>query len=176
MARFALHSVKCFSPQAFYKCTDECIYEWYKPTLVFAVEGDKMSRRLQLVAGIPLSSSHPAGAGTVAVTGGRGLGTAESRGSCGISVSICCRAGGAAPLARSAGRADLARDARQYPLRADCAQAPFPPDAAPIRTEPGEDCLFLDVWAPAARPAAKAPVMVWIHGDGFVNGVSSPAF
>lgn len=27
-----------------------------------------------------------------------------------------------------------------------------------------EDCLYLDVWTPAFRPAAKLPVMVWIHG------------
>jgi para-nitrobenzyl esterase len=33
-----------------------------------------------------------------------------------------------------------------------------------------EDCLTLNVWAPAARGARAAPVMVWIHGGGYVNG------
>jgi para-nitrobenzyl esterase len=34
---------------------------------------------------------------------------------------------------------------------------------------PSEDCLTLNVWTPAAG-ADKRPVMVWIHGGGFVNG------
>jgi para-nitrobenzyl esterase len=34
-----------------------------------------------------------------------------------------------------------------------------------------EDCLFLNVWAPAN--AQKAPVMVWIHGGAFAGGSSS---
>ncbi|NBC34967.1 carboxylesterase family protein [Novosphingobium sp. FSY-8] len=66
------------------------------------------------------------------------------------------------------------RDATAYGN--DCAQAPFPPDAAPIQTSPREDCLYLNVWKPAtAKPGAKLPVVVWIHGGGFVNGGSSPA-
>jgi para-nitrobenzyl esterase len=32
-----------------------------------------------------------------------------------------------------------------------------------------EDCLTLNVWTPAAD-AARRPVMVWIHGGGFVTG------
>lgn len=37
---------------------------------------------------------------------------------------------------------------------------------------PSEDCLYLNVWAPA-RHAGKLPVIVWIYGGGYVNGGSS---
>ena len=33
-----------------------------------------------------------------------------------------------------------------------------------------EDCLTVNVWTPATRPAAAAPVMVWVHGGGFTLG------
>jgi para-nitrobenzyl esterase len=41
--------------------------------------------------------------------------------------------------------------------------------------DPGEseDCLTLNVWAPAAPPKGKLPVMVWIFGGGFNGGGTS---
>ena len=65
------------------------------------------------------------------------------------------------------------RQATQYGH--DCMQKPFPSDAAPLGTDPAEDCLVLNVWRPAGRTSGKLPVMVWIYGGGFVNGGSSPA-
>ena len=35
-----------------------------------------------------------------------------------------------------------------------------------------EDCLTLNVWTPAIE-GSRRPVMVWIHGGGFVNGSAS---
>jgi para-nitrobenzyl esterase len=39
-----------------------------------------------------------------------------------------------------------------------------------------EDCLFLNVWTPAAGSTKDAPVMVWIHGGGLNGGFSHRAF
>jgi para-nitrobenzyl esterase len=36
-----------------------------------------------------------------------------------------------------------------------------------------EDCLYINVWAPAHSQAAKLPVLYWIHGGGFVMGAGS---
>jgi para-nitrobenzyl esterase len=36
-----------------------------------------------------------------------------------------------------------------------------------------EDCLFLNVWTPGLRDGGKRPVMVWLHGGGFVTGSGS---
>jgi para-nitrobenzyl esterase len=56
----------------------------------------------------------------------------------------------------------------------DCAQLPDPSDAAPTGTTPSEDCLYLNVWRPVGNPE-NLPVLLWIHGGGYVNGGASPA-
>lgn len=44
-------------------------------------------------------------------------------------------------------------------------------EGAPMR----EDCLFLNVWAPAKPPKGGAPVMFWIHGGSFTAGSGAQA-
>lgn len=59
---------------------------------------------------------------------------------------------------------------------ANCMQGRFgppPPAGATAVPAPSEDCLYLNVWRPADQAARNLPVMVWIHGGGFVGGSGS---
>jgi para-nitrobenzyl esterase len=38
---------------------------------------------------------------------------------------------------------------------------------------PSEDCLTLNIWAPAKAAPGSLPVMVWIHGGGYTAGSAS---
>lgn len=52
----------------------------------------------------------------------------------------------------------------------DFPQAPNPWLRAAAQSE---DCLSLNVWAPAGAAPGSLPVMVWVHGGGFVGGSGS---
>lgn len=63
---------------------------------------------------------------------------------------------------------DTVRDAGKF--CADCVQRTFPNSG----TVTSEDCLFLNLWSPAGFSVkSKLPVMVWLHGGGFVGGSGS---
>ncbi len=40
----------------------------------------------------------------------------------------------------------------------------------------GEDCLVLNVYTPGVNAEARRPVMVWLHGGGFVTGSGGAAY
>jgi len=64
------------------------------------------------------------------------------------------------------------RDATKY--GAHCAQNPVFQDMIFQDDGGSEDCLFLNVYAPAtADSKSKLPVMFWIHGGGFSGGASN---
>lgn len=67
---------------------------------------------------------------------------------------------------------DGIRDAKEF--GPDCAQASWGTAPGSIAESSSEDCLYLNLWLPArTKSEAKLPVMVWIHGGGFVGGSGS---
>ena len=69
------------------------------------------------------------------------------------------------------------RDALDYGPTVPKPPYPAPVDALlPEPVVPGEDCLNLNVWAPARSLSGGGPalpVLVWIHGGAFVNGTGA---
>ncbi|HEX5234662.1 MAG TPA: carboxylesterase family protein [Silvibacterium sp.] len=64
------------------------------------------------------------------------------------------------------------RDASTYGHA--CMQPPFPIFHIPPSSM-SEDCLYLNIWTTNLRPENPAPVLVFIHGGGFLIGAGSQA-
>jgi para-nitrobenzyl esterase len=62
------------------------------------------------------------------------------------------------------------RDASQFAPACMQQGVSMPGETTPAVSE---DCLYLNVWAPPRRPGQRLPVIVWIHGGGYVNGSAS---
>ncbi len=104
--------------------------------------------------------------GPVQVTGGAIVGTRASAMTSYLGIPFAAPPVG--PLRWRAPQAVLpwsgVRQARSYAPA--CAQT-----AQWISNPKSEDCLYLNLWAPAG--ARKLPVIVWIHGGGFYGGTAA---
>lgn len=92
-----------------------------------------------------------------------------------------------APVAELRWQAPVAAPPRDKPLQALAYQSPCVQYWSPLAGVAGEDgqlvgsedCLYLNVWAPASRQEAvptgdqRLPVMVWIHGGGNTIGTAN---
>jgi para-nitrobenzyl esterase len=80
----------------------------------------------------------------------------------------------AAPPVRSLRWEPPQLPARWTGIRPAVAFAPHCPQSAGDfgRASATENCLYLNVFRPASSDAGNLPVMVWIHGGGFVGGES----
>lgn len=64
------------------------------------------------------------------------------------------------------GERDATRFGDQCPQMPPTGGAERPDATVPT----SEDCLVLNVWTPGLRDGGKRPVMVWLHGGGYVSG------
>jgi|HubBroStandDraft_5_1064220.scaffolds.fasta_scaffold24675_2 para-nitrobenzyl esterase len=49
----------------------------------------------------------------------------------------------------------------------------FAPVGGDEKHPESEDCLFLNLWTPGLNDSGRRPVMVWLHGGGFLSGSGS---
>jgi para-nitrobenzyl esterase len=113
----------------------------------------------------------PASAQTVTVDSGtlRGARAGAHESYKGIPYAQAKRWHAPAPVAKWQG----VRDATAF--GADCIHVRADWEADRNGAPMSEDCLFLNIWAPAKHAKGGAPVMLWIHGGSFTSGSGSQA-
>ena len=124
-----------------------------------------------LVLGLPAHAGNPL---VVKTDAGKVQGNMSADGQARTSSHSICRASGRPPRwkpPQPAAKWHGVRQATSFGSR--CMQQTHYDDM--VFRDPGEseDCLTLNVWAPAQKSKTKLPVMVWIFGGGFAGGGTS---
>jgi len=126
----------------------------------------KASRRSFLAGGVSLVTAAAAPVGTgapmVPCAAGRFVGTRRD----GVAIFRGVRYGRAARFEAPRPVAPVPGTVRAIDYGAACPQLTR-------RAPQSEDCLFLNIWTPDARPGARLPVMIYVHGGAFAFGSGS---